>query len=208
MKRLMIIVLIVALSIPDKTGAQAQEAVQLALNIQKLSQLRKILQNMYDGYKILTNGYNKVRDIAQGNFSIHEIFLDGLMKVNPAIKQYSRVGDIIAYQVKIVKEYKEALQYFKASELFEEDEIDYITRVYGRLFDKSLDNLDALFMVITASQLRMSDDERLQTIDKIYEGISDQLSFLRYFNNETKMIGFNRAIEKKETTDMKSIYLQ
>ncbi|MGN6437275.1 MAG: TerB family tellurite resistance protein [Agriterribacter sp.] len=206
MKRLMIIVLIVALSIPDKTGAQAQEAVQLALNIQKLSQLRKILQNMYDGYKILTNGYNKVRDIAQGNFSIHEIFLDGLMKVNPAIKQYSRVGDIIAYQVKIVKEYKEAMQYFKRSDLFSAEEIDYIARVYGRLFDKSIDNLDALFMVITASQLRMSDDERLQTIDKIYEDISDQLSFLRYFNNETKMIGFNRAIEKKETIDMKSIY--
>lgn len=206
MKRLMIIVLIVALSIPDKTGAQAQEAVQLALNIQKLSQLRKILQNMYDGYKILTNGYNKVRDIAQGNFSIHEIFLDGLMKVNPAIKQYSRVGDIIAYQVRIVKEYKHALQYFKASDLFSADEIEYITRVYGRLFDKSLDNLDALFMVITASQLRMSDDERLQTIDTIYEDITDQLSFLRYFNNETKMIGFNRAIEKKETIDMKLIY--
>lgn len=163
---------------------------------------------MYDGYKILTNGYNRVRDIAQGNFSIHEIFLDGLMKVNPAIKQYRRVGDIIAYQVKIVKEYKEALQYFKASDLFSADEIEYIASVYHRLFDKSLDNLDALFMVITANQLRMSDDERLQAIDKIYEEINDQLSFLRYFNNETKMIGLNRAAEQKESIQMQSIYAQ
>lgn len=206
MKRLLVIILMLGPLMPYQSNAQKQEAVQLALNIQKLSQLRKILQNMYDGYKILTTGYNKVRDIAQGNFSIHEIFLDGLMKVNPAIKQYRRVGDIIEYQVKIMNEYKDALKYFKASNLFDAGEIDYITSVYGRLFDKSLDNLDALFMVITSSQLRMSDDERLQAIDKIYADISDQLSFLRYFNNETKMIGVNRDIEQKEISQMKSIY--
>jgi len=40
-------------------------------------------------------------------------------------------------------------------------------------------NLDELAMVITAGKLRMSDDERLQAIDRIYASIEDQFSFLR-----------------------------
>lgn len=36
-------------------------------------------------------------------------------------------------------------------------------------------------MVITSGKLRMSDDERLQAIDKIYLTVEDQYSFLKDF---------------------------
>ena len=43
-------------------------------------------------------------------------------------------------------------------------------------------------MVITASTLRMSDDERIQAIDRIFSGIEDKLSFLRSFTGDTKVL--------------------
>ncbi len=46
---------------------------------------------MYDYYKMVEAGYNKVRDVASGNFKIHEVFLDGLMAVSPQVKQYKRL---------------------------------------------------------------------------------------------------------------------
>src|SRR5688572_14440885 len=160
-------------------NAQWNEAMQLALNIQKLNQLRQILQNMYDGYKILTQGYNKVKNITEGNYKLHEAFLDGLMAVNPAVKNYKRVADIISHERKIIKEYKAAFQYFVGSGKFSAEEISYLEKVYSNLIDKSVSNVDALLMVITASKLRMSDAERIAAIDRIFSSIDEQLIFLR-----------------------------
>lgn len=199
-KQLFILLLAVSLiAVSIGSYAQVQEAAQLALNIQKLNELRKILQNMYDGYKILTQGYNKVKDITQGNYKLHEVFLDGLMAVSPEIKNYRKVADIVSNQLRIVKEYKAAYDRFKSNELFHPEELEYMGKVYGHLTDQSLKNLDALLMVVTASNLRMSDAERLQTIDRLYEDVLDQLSFLRQFNNKAFVLAKQRA---KETNDI------
>ncbi|MGY4383932.1 preprotein translocase subunit YajC [Pedobacter sp. UYP24] len=56
--------------------AQSTEVQQLLLNVEKLSQLKNILSDMKKGYTIVTNGYNAVKNISQGNFSLHEVFLE------------------------------------------------------------------------------------------------------------------------------------
>jgi hypothetical protein len=153
---------------------------------------------MYEGYKILHNGYKSIRDISSGNFSLHKKFLDGLMEISPAVKQYKRIADIINYQIQIVKQYKAAFNQFKDDKNFTIDEINYIGKVYINLFNESVKNLDELSMVITAGKLRMSDDERLRAIDKIYASIEDQFSFLKDFNSSTSYLSLQRQSEKTE----------
>src|SRR3954453_272143 len=97
-----IIVLIILVSGKGVMG-QTQEATQLILNYEKLKQLEEILDNMYKGYKILTKGYNRVKDIAEGNFNLHQVFLDGLFAVNPSVAKYQRIPDIIRYQSMLIK---------------------------------------------------------------------------------------------------------
>ena len=71
--------------------------------------------------------------------------------------------------------------------------------VYKNLFNKSLQNLDELSIVITAGKLRMSDDERIAAIDRIYKDISDKLIFLRSFNNEGSVLAVQRGREMVDT---------
>ena len=71
--------------------------------------------------------------------------------------------------------------------------------VYKNLFNKSLQNLDELGIVITAGKLRMSDDERIAAIDRIYKDISDKLVFLRGFNNESSVLAVQRGRELVDT---------
>ncbi|WP_236937576.1 hypothetical protein [Flavobacterium coralii] len=78
-------------------NAQVQELKQLALNIEKLAQFRAILKDMKEGYEILSKGYNTVKDLTQGNFDLHKTFLDALLQVSPAVRNYKRVGEIIDY---------------------------------------------------------------------------------------------------------------
>ncbi|RZM06813.1 MAG: TerB family tellurite resistance protein, partial [Pedobacter sp.] len=148
--------------------AQSHEAKSLMLNLEKLSQLKNILSDMKKGYTVVSQGYKKVKDIASGNFSLHEVFLDGLMVVSPEVKKYRRVADIISAQKSIVSEYKGALRAFRGSDVFGARELDYLASVYSSLLEASLQNLEDLTMVITSSKLRMSDQERLAAIDRIF----------------------------------------
>ncbi|MDI5894839.1 TerB family tellurite resistance protein [Flavobacterium algoritolerans] len=205
-KTLIIGIVLVGLLLPSKVIAQAQEMQQLILNIEKLAQFRQILKDMKKGYEILNGGYNTVKKISQGNFSLHETFLDALMQVSPTIRNYRRVGDIVNYQVLLVKEYKAAFNRFKNSGNFNPDEIAYLEKVYNNLFKQSLRNIDELTSVITANRMRMSDDERLVAIDKIYADMQDKLLFLRSFNNNTSVLAIQRAKERNDVNAMRSIY--
>lgn len=201
-----IVLTAVMLCVLTTSNGQTQEATQLILNYEKLKQLEEILDNMYKGYKILTKGYNRIKDIAEGNFNLHQVFLDGLFAVNPSVAKYKRIPDIIRYQSMLIKEYKRAFDRFKGDPNLTPDEIKYLERVYSYLAKQSLRNLEELTMIVTANKLRMSDDERIQSIDRIYFDMESKLSFLRYFNNSTQVLVVQRAKESSEVDGMEKLY--
>ncbi len=203
---LTVIFALAAFCFPLKTRAQAQEIEQLLLNVEKLSQLKNILSDMKKGYQIVSTGYNAVKNISQGNFSLHEVFIDGLMLVSPEVRKYHKVAGIITYQKDIVSEYRNAFNRFRASGNFSAQEISYLGSVYKQLFDQSVNNLDNLLTVVTASQLRMSDDERLQAIDRIFADTQDKLSFLRDFNQQAGVLNLQRKKEKSDVQTLQKIY--
>ena len=196
MKRMLLVLWISVLSM--RGLGQAEEIEQLLLNVEKLTQFKEILQNMVDSYKIIEGGYNTIKNISEGNFHLHQGFLDGLMQVSPVVKKYKRVADIINYQIRIVKEYKAAFKRFKQDNQFTPNEIEYMGKVYANLFQQSLKGLDDLVMVITAGSLRMSDQERLEAIDRIYSRVTEQFSFLKEFNNNTALLSVQRRAERTD----------
>ena len=208
MKKLAVIfgITFFSLSIPNKTLAQADEIAQLLLNVEKLAQFEQILSDMKTGYEILNGGYNTIRDLSEGNFTLHKTFLDALMEVSPTVKNYKRVADIVNYQLILVREYKSAFNRFKRDNNFNQQELAYLRKVYKNLFDQTLNNLDELLLIVTANKLRMSDDERLAAIDRIYADMQDKLIFLRYFNNNTTILALQRAKERNDVITMRQIY--
>jgi hypothetical protein len=208
MKKLIIMISLSFLGILPafRASAQADGIAQLILNIEKLAQFKQILSDMKKGYEILSGGYNTIKNISEGNFSLHKAFLDGLMEVSPAVRNYRRVADITNYQIILVKEYRKAYDRFRQDNNFNADELAYLGRVYDNLFKESLRNLDELLTVITAGKARMSDDERLQAIDRIYADMQDKLMFLRHFNNNTTILAVQRAKERNDAQTIRKIY--
>lgn len=201
------IIIVAALFVFSVQGfGQSQEVQQLLLNVEKLAQFKKILNNMYTGYKIIYKGYTTIKSISEGNFDLHRNFLDDLLQVSPAVRKYKRISDIASYQLRIAKEYKSAFNRFKQDKHFSTDEIEYLGNVYNNLFQQSLKCLDELAMVITAGKLRMSDDERLQAIDRIYNEVIDQFSFLQEFNNSTAVLAIQREKDMMDIERSRKIY--
>lgn len=187
-------------------NAQAEEAAQLLLNVTKLEQLKQILTDLEKGYTTLRTGYSQIENLASGNFNLHEAFLNNLLQVSPAVKNYHKTAEIISYQLKLVRDYKRAFSSFKASGQFTVNEISYLSQVYGNLFKKSLQQLDELTLVLTAGKLRMSDEERLEAIDRIHRDIQDKLMFLIAFNQETQVLAISRSRAKQELDGIRNLY--
>lgn len=208
MKKLFIL-LVFAFSlalVPTGVHAQQEEAQQLLLDVAKLIELKKILSDLKTGYQIVSKGYNTIKNLSEGNFSLHKTFLDGLMAVSPAVRNYKKVAGIVACELQIIKEYKAAFNRFKQDKNFNEQEIIYIAQVYSSLTGESLKNLDALSTIITASKLRMSDEERLSAIDDLFTDMQDKLSFLHHFNNSTTILALQRAKEQNNIQAVRGIY--
>lgn len=199
-------IFLLVLRLPFNSKAQSYEAEQLLLDVQKLSQLKQMLADLKKGYEIVYKGYSTIKDISQGNFNLHQVFLDGLLQVSSAVRNYKKVADIVSLQLKIISEYKSAFKKFKESGRFTLEELDYMGKVYSNLFDESVKNLETLTMIVTSGTLRMSDDERLKQIDELYEDMVDKFTFLRHFNNQTSVLAMQRTKDQNEINLSKKIY--
>ncbi|TWI79049.1 hypothetical protein IQ13_3441 [Lacibacter cauensis] len=204
MKKIILFFLLCSMSF--QSNAQAAEIQQLLLNLEKLAQFKKILQNMYDGFKLISNGYNAVKDISEGNFKLHKVFLDGLADVSPAVKKYKRIADIIDYQLRIVNDSKKVLQQFRSDKQFNTTELNYLATVYDNLIHQTLKHVEELLLVVTAGKLRMSDDERLAAIDRIFVSVESQYSFVREFSNSTKLLSLQRKSEQQQIDRMRLLH--
>ncbi len=189
-------------------GARAQGIdqliQQLVLDIQKLSQLKTILNDMKDGYQVLEQGYSQIRDIAIGNFDLHKTFLDRLLAVSPNVRGYYKVPAILDKQQSILAETSD--KRWIAANVFTTAELDYIRRAYSALKARARDCMDRLTMVTTAGELRMSDADRLEAIDRIHADIAQQLEGLRGFNDALTIQALQRAREYNNIQTLKRLY--
>lgn len=184
----------------------AQDIQQLVYDIEKLTQFKAILSDMKTGYTILTQGYGEVKDISEGNFNLHSAFLNSLMAVSPAVRQYGRIADIISMQASIVSEYHAAWQQAQESGHLTASELLYLNGVFSGLLSQSVDNLTNLANVITANTLRMNDAERLQAIDGLYSDTQNKLMFLRHFDSGLSVLLVQREKEENDVQTMGRLF--
>jgi hypothetical protein len=194
------------LFISVQAHAQLSDAQQLILDIEKLTQLKSILSDMKTGYQIYNQGYGTISGLAKGNFDLHNVYLTGLLAVSPTVKNYTRVAEIILQQASLVSEYKRANSAFKQSGSFSAGELSYMSDVYTRLINQSLDNLDELNTILSDSKLRMSDAERIKGIDRVYASSTDQLQCLRAFNRQGIILSLQRSKDLNDTQSLKQLY--
>lgn len=190
--------------------AQAQSIPQLIeqviLDKEKLAELKTILNDMYNSYQIIDQGYTHIKNIVQGNFNLHKAYLDGLLAVSPTVRSYVRVADILSTAGTIASEYRTDYTRAVSGGHFTAAELGYMSLIYGKLFSRSLSCLDELTMVTTDSELRMSDAERLRAIDAIYTDISGQLSLLRSFSTGNSIQDLQRARAAGDIGAVRSFY--
>lgn len=202
-------ILLLALSLGAKTApAQSAELEQLTLDISKLAQLKSILQDMYTYYTILDKGYEDIKGIAKGNFNLHQAFLSGLLAVSPAVSGEPRVQAILQDQVQLLQVYDDVIARFRADPHLTPAEVSRLTTICANVLAASSEDLDELSMVLTDGTLRMSDDERLSTINRVHRDMEDRVAYLRSLNTTVAQLSAIRKGRAADALTLQKLYGQ
>ncbi|WP_235894393.1 hypothetical protein [Flavobacterium zepuense] len=176
----------------------SQNSTQKKYLLQQIAALKVYSEYAQKGYRIAKEGLSTIGNLTGGEFNLHGVFFNSLKMVNPEVRNYAKVADIIALQVKIVQEYNRTRSSLSASDTFHGDELDYINRAFGRMLVNSEAVLDELIAVTTDNQLEMKDDERMARIDALYLAMQDNYRFCKGFGNEAKAMAVARMREKND----------
>jgi hypothetical protein len=175
-----------------------QKKTQIKYLLQQIAANKVYLDYIEKGYGIARDGLNTIQNFKKGDFNLHQEFIGSLTKVNPKIKSYSRVADVISYQIRIVKDMATVTKNLRESEQFSPEELKYAKNVFDNLLEESLKNIDELYAIITSGELSMKDDERIKRIDQLYYEVQDKYAFCESFSEECSVLAMQRLNEKGE----------
>ncbi|MDZ4810299.1 MAG: conjugal transfer protein TraI [Bacteroidota bacterium] len=182
--------------------------VAVDLKIQRLQNKTIWLQN---AQKVMENAMSKlkleeIRNWTAKQKEIYASYFDELRHVKSALTYYQRVRGIIEQQVALVNEYKAAWALFRQDKNFTTDELTYMFNVYSGILGESSNNIDQLFLVISAFTTQMSDAKRLAIINTVSEQVEATLMDLKEFNQENKMLSLQRAAERNDIEYVRRLY--
>jgi hypothetical protein len=173
-----------------------QKATQKKYLLQQIAALKVYSGYLSKGYSIAKNGLNTIKGIKNVDLLQHTNYFSSLVKVNPKIKRYAKVADIIALQISISKQSAAAIKDFRNNQHFTSTEINYLQSVFNTLLFSCAQNLDELLSIITNGNLQMKDDERIKAIEKLYIDMQDKQQFSRSFINSAAGLSIQRSNEE------------
>ncbi|MCD0474063.1 hypothetical protein LPB87_06610 [Flavobacterium sp. EDS] len=188
------------------TGNIQAQAKQQRMLLQQIAALQVYIGYAQKGYSVAKKGLGAINDFKRGEFNLHKDYLTSLKSVNPKIKKYAKVAEIIALQIKIIKNSNKIYQQIQQDDLFHGDEVDYIKRVFERVFEDCDTNMDELLTIVLDGKLELKDDERIKRIDTIYQNMLDNYAFSESFGNETKLMALSKAKELKEVKNSRVLH--
>ena len=133
---LIIFIIVVFIAFANAQGLSnffSQKKADIQYMLDQIAALQVYIGYAEKGYNIAQQGLTIIGYIKKGEFDLHNAFFSSLKTVNPSASGYSKVIDIITYQLAIISDFKKALQRLRQSKIFIVSEISYLNTVYTNI---------------------------------------------------------------------------
>jgi hypothetical protein len=181
-----------------------QKKTQIKYLVNQIAALKIYITYVEKGYDIAKKGLTAIHYIKNGDYSLHDEYLTSLKNVNPKIKSYWKVADIIALQIKIVEAYHKQMRADRQSGL-SADEISYCNKVFTGLLNGCTSIIDQLILIETDGSLQLKDDERIKRIDALHADMKDKYVFTQHFTSETNVLVVQRLLDANDVRTSRAL---
>ena len=179
-----------------------QKKTQIQYLVDQIGALRVYSQSLQKGYEITNSGLEFIHGVKKGDFDLHQLYFTSLKKVNPQVKSYSKIEDIILLQKEILNSCNRQKRRIMQSQEISNGEMNYLVKVFNNLLEECGQIIDQLVAVLDDDYFEMRDDERIKIIDQLYDQMQDRYVFIQHFGNETIALGIQRM---KDQNDVKTL---
>lgn len=160
--------------------------------VQTSSTAKNMISNFQETVKIYNQGkeyYDKLK-------SVHDLVKDA-RKVQQTVLLVGEISDI----------YIENFQKMMTDPNYSVDELAAISFGYTKILEEGADKLSELKNIVTSSNgLSMSDKERMDIIDKVYNEIKKYRNLTVYYTKKNISVSYLRAREKNQTDRVLALY--
>jgi hypothetical protein len=167
----------------------------------KLQNAQKKVENILSKLKL-----DEISQWSQKQKDLYKNYYEELMKVKSVITYYHRIRDITQKQVRLVDEYERAWSLFQQDSHFNEQELNYMQKVYSGILDESVKNVDQIFLILDSFSTQMSDAKRLEIINAAADQIDANYDDLTLFNRQNIVLSLQRAKTKNDVDAVKKFY--
>jgi hypothetical protein len=133
-------------------------------------------------------------------------YYDELWKIKATIAYYQRIKDVASRQVALVNKYHQAWNLLRQDKHFSAAELQQMTSVYTGILSASERNLDDVMNVVSSGKTQMSDEQRLELINKAADRLDENYSDLTRFNAENQMLSLQRSKALGDSKTTKQLY--
>src|SRR5579872_1336287 len=107
----------------------------------QIAKLQYFISQTEKGYQLVREGLTTIGDIKKGDFDLHQLFFTSLEMVNPEIRSYVKIADMLTMQASMLSAYHAGYDQVKAADLFTAADITYINSLYQGILEKNNDDI-------------------------------------------------------------------
>ena len=178
------------------------------LKVQRMQNETIWLQN---AQKALENELSKLRLSEIAGWSgqqqqLYSQYYSELGQIKSYISYYQRIKNLTVKQAALISEYQNAWALLHNDRHFTIAELNQMQQVYTGILNASAKNLDQIMLVINPGKTQMSDEQRLELINKAGDQLDGNYSDLQQFNTQNEMLSLQRAKDANEVLTLKQYY--
>lgn len=166
-----------------------------------LQNAQKVIENQMSKTKL-----TEISGWTEQQKQLYSNYYTELGNIKATISKYQRIKDITLKQAALVSEYKQAWSLFRQDSHFNPQELSYMQQVYSGILDASVKNLDEIMLVVSPAKTQMTDEQRLELINKASDHLDENYNDLHQFNNQGIQLSLQRSKDLSDTQSIKKLY--
>ncbi len=168
-----------------------------------------LVQNIISAVQGTTTATNMINNLNE-NIKIYKQgkeYYDALKSVHHLIKDARKVNNTITMVSEITDIYVNGFNKMLSDPNFTPNELAAISTGYARLLEEGGALVTDLKNIVTGGNgLSLSDKERMDAIDEIYNRMLDYRNLTKYFTQKSISVSYIRAKDKNDTDRVLALY--
>lgn len=183
-----------------------QQGQKVKLMVAQIAGYELYLKGLKQAYTMADKGLKTAHDLKNDTFNLHSSYINSLSQVTPAIRDDPKGKAIAELYQQLITLFQTEINWQQQQQILNTADIKYLKKVGDNLQAKAKLDMDELNQVLTPGKLQLTDAQRLDRLDHLYDAMKDKQAFAAYFTAKCRKVAQARQQEQKEKEQVKKLY--